>query len=156
MQDVQIERRRANTLYFETLLVMAATGMLALVFCLGTGVSFGLGLIVVGASALLVGGIVYSLLEMHRLATRNRELELAAKSAEIEACEAQLAAQRAEAESRIVEVPVGSEPYRHHEHHLESPGLDQGQLTTGLAGTTPFFERKDAMTRTNAKEDVPN
>ena len=147
MYDVQIQRRRESTVLFETLLTMAATGMVALIFCLMAGLSIGLGVIVMAASALLVGGIVYSILEMHRLATKNRELELLAKNAELEACEARLAAQRAQAEERIVEGPIGSEPYRHHEHHVESPGLDQGQLTTGWYGTTPFFDRARALKR---------
>lgn len=142
MYDIQIQRRRESTLLFETLLAMSATGMLALIFCLGFGLSFGLSLVVMAATALLVGGIVYSLLEMHRLATRNRELEMKAKTAEMEACEARLAQQRAEAEQLIPDVPLGSEPYRHHEHHLESPGFDQGQLTTGSSSATPFFEPK--------------
>jgi hypothetical protein len=143
VHDIKMERRRENTLYFETILAMAATAMFALVFCLGFGVRAGLGLIVIGASSLFIGGIVFSLLEMHRLATRNRELTLIAMTAEIEACEARLAAQRVQAQRETVDVPIGSEPYRHHEHHRESPGLDQGQLTTALAGSTPFFEKDE-------------
>ena len=40
----------------------------------------------------------------------------------------------------IVEPPTG-EPYPHHEDRPESPGLDQGQLTSHLPGNTPLTER---------------
>lgn len=151
-----MERRRESTLLFITLLVMAATGMIALIFCLMAGLSAGLDAILVAASALLVGGIVFSVLEMHRLATRNRELKLIAMMAEIEASEARLAAHRDAAEREMVEPPPGSEPYRHHENHQESPGRDQGQLTTGLFGTTPFFEKLDSPRSKRRPSEVKN
>jgi hypothetical protein len=37
--------------------------------------------------------------------------------------------------------PATGEPYPHHEYRAESPGLDQGQLTSQLSGTTPFVDR---------------
>jgi hypothetical protein len=39
----------------------------------------------------------------------------------------------------IVKPPTG-EPYPHHEYFTESPGLDQGQLTSRIPGDTPFIE----------------
>lgn len=38
----------------------------------------------------------------------------------------------------IVEPPTG-EPQPHHEHHPESPGLDQGQLTCHWPSSTPLI-----------------
>jgi len=39
----------------------------------------------------------------------------------------------------VVEPPTG-EPYPHHEDYPESAGLDQGQLTSDLIGSTPFID----------------
>ncbi len=43
--------------------------------------------------------------------------------------------------SRTVAVgPPTGEPYPHHEDFVESAGLDQGQLTSQLPGSTPFID----------------
>jgi hypothetical protein len=44
--------------------------------------------------------------------------------------------------SRTVTVsPPTGEAYPHHEYYAESAGLDQGQLTSQLPGSTPFIEK---------------
>jgi FlaA1/EpsC-like NDP-sugar epimerase len=39
---------------------------------------------------------------------------------------------------RVILGPASGESYPHHEDHSESPGQDQGQLTSHLPGSTPF------------------
>lgn len=75
--------------------------------------------------------IVFSFLEVYR-ATRN------AKNTASEALDADTDPYA----SRTVTVgPPTGEPYPHHEDYAESPGLDQGQLTSQLPDWTPFMGR---------------
>ena len=41
----------------------------------------------------------------------------------------------------VVVLPETGEGCVHHENYPESPGLDQGQLTSQLSGSTPFVDR---------------
>ena len=44
--------------------------------------------------------------------------------------------------SRTVDVaPPTQDAYPHHEDYVESQGLDQGQLTARISGSTPFIDR---------------
>jgi hypothetical protein len=93
------------------------------------------GLILMGAAAVLIGGIVTSLLKMIRPVPSASSRRLARQC---DAFQADLV--RIERE-KLLEQPTNSdEPYPHHETHSESPGEDQGQLTSHLPGSTPFFE----------------
>ncbi|HYL73557.1 MAG TPA: hypothetical protein VEU96_05100 [Bryobacteraceae bacterium] len=121
-----------------TLFVMIMAASFAWVLVLVAGFSWQSCAILMLGMALLIGGIMFSILEMNRIADRKRAKEVAAEIAAVEAFEALLAAQRAQAERELP--PEGVEPYRHHEEHEESPGYDQGQLTSRLSGTTPFLK----------------
>jgi hypothetical protein len=92
-----------------------------------------------GAATLLIGGIVFSLLKTQRPVPSASARRLARQ------CETfQAILVRIERE-KLLEQPTNSdEPYPHHETHPESPGLDQGQLTSHLPGSTPFFEGVDS------------
>jgi hypothetical protein len=126
---------------FESMLVMVAGATVALVFGLIAGLSSQECVAIMIVAGLLTGGLAFSLLELRRRAHRNPEWELK-RIAELKAFEIDLAARRATAEQAMTEL-AGPEPYRHHEDHAESPGYDQGQLTSMQAGTTPFLERLD-------------
>jgi len=121
-----------------TLLVMILAASFAWVLVLLANFSWQTCAILMGGMALLIGGIMYTMLEMNRLTDRRRAKEVEAEMAAIEAFETLLAAERAQAERNLP--PEGVEPYRHHEEHAESPGYDQGQLTSRLSGTTPFLK----------------
>jgi hypothetical protein len=48
------------------------------------------------------------------------------------------------------------EPCPHHENYPESPGEDQGQLTSHLPGSTPFFNHRAFLAqnqRSSYKQD---
>lgn len=127
---------------FLSLLAVAAAAMLALIFCLMANLRGVELLAVVVASSLVVGGIVFSLLELYGQGRGDKALK---QISAIAAFEAQLALERARAERDNVESSISLEPYRHHEDHAESPGRDQGQLTSNLPGTTPFFEKASRL-----------
>jgi hypothetical protein len=93
------------------------------------------GLILMSAAAVLIGGIVFSLLKTQRPVPSASSRRLARQC---DVFQADLV--RIETE-KLPELSTKSdEPYPHHETHPESPGEDQGQLTSHLPGSTPFFE----------------
>lgn len=138
MSDIREKNNHTSTVaLFVALLAAVATAMLALVLSLAAGISKQNLVIAMVASGLVVGGIVFSLLELHR---QGREKNRLKEISEIEAFEARLARDRAQAERDLVEPSAGTEPYRHHEDHMESPGRDQGQITSSWPAKTPFLE----------------
>jgi len=92
-------------------------------------------LILMGAAAVLIGGIVFSLLKTQRSVPSADSRRLARQ---YDAFQADLV--RIEREKLLEQSTNSDEPYPHHETHPESPGQDQGQLTSHLPGSTPFFE----------------
>lgn len=131
-----------NALSFEYLLPMVAAATMALMFGLLIGASWPACLMLMGAGAALIGGIAYTLLQMHRLGIRTEACgpDQAMRHdtlAPDRSADSRLTGQR----RMLVRQPVeGYEPYPHHENYPESPGEDQGQLTSHLSGSTPFFE----------------
>jgi hypothetical protein len=93
-------------------------------------------LILMGVAAMVIGGIVFSLLKMQRPVASASTRRQARQH---EAFEADLA--RVQTEKLLEQSPARDEPCPHHETYPESPGEDQGQLTSHLPGSTPFLER---------------
>lgn len=93
------------------------------------------GSILMSAAAVLIGGIVFSLLKTYRSVPSAGARRLAKQC---QTFEADLV--RIEKEKLLEQSTNRDEPYPHHETHPESPGEDQGQLTSHLPGSTPFFE----------------
>ena len=138
----EADRSGQNTVtLFVSLLATVAGASAALTICILAGLSRHECVINTISGALLVGGGVFSLLN-YRRAQRNHGVEIK-RILEAEAFDANLAGQRAIAEQSMTAPAEGSEPYRHHEDHAESPGYDQGQLTSRLPGTTPFLGHFD-------------
>jgi hypothetical protein len=80
--------------------------------------------------SLVVWGIIFTVLEVRRIAG----ISMAHRTRdEVEAYQNRRPAV-------LVQPPTG-EACPHHEDHAESPGLDQGQLTSALQGTTPLIDR---------------
>lgn len=79
---------------------------------------------------LFVGcALVFTFIEVHRAAGASK------KTGEVLNEDADLYA------SRTVDIrPPTGEPYPHHEDFAESAGLDQGQLTSRIPGSTPFLD----------------
>jgi hypothetical protein len=92
-------------------------------------------LVLMGAAAILIGGIVFSLLKTQRPVASASARRLARQ---YEAFEADLG--RIENEKLLEQSKSPDEPYPHHETYPESPGEDQGQLTSHLPGSTPFLK----------------
>jgi hypothetical protein len=130
----------SNELLFEYLLPTIAAATMAMVYGLLVGVSWPLCLMLMGAMAVLLGGMTFSLLKMHRLALpRDRaaryDLLDPNRYAELRL--------RAQQQMLLKTQPADDEPYPHHEHYPESAGEDQGQLTSHLSGSTPFLQDLD-------------
>ena|SRR5579871_1332363 len=80
--------------------------------------------------SLVVWGITFTVLEVRRIAgisTAHRTVD------EIEAY-------RNQYRVGVVQPPTG-DAVPHHEDYPESPGMDQGQLTSRLQGSTPLVDR---------------
>jgi len=120
---------------FECLLAMVATGTTALILSLLGGLQWQGSIMVMASVTVLIGGIVYSLLEMYRLGYPVRHSETART--------------RQDWSPRILRNTVSQQSAEideacfHHENHPESSGEDQGQLLSHLPGSTPFLERLD-------------
>ena len=135
----EIRSENDQGLLFECLLVMAGAATMALMFSLLAGLNWQKYLMLMGAAAVLTGGILFSLIEMYRLGYPTGRLESARPVADSAVRMISRAQRRATAEERV----DSNEACFHHENHPESPGEDQGQLVSHLSGTTPFFEDVD-------------
>ena len=130
------------SMVFESCLAAVIASTIALGFTLMTGRSPAVIVVVTLVTAVFIGELTYSILFFVQSSRDNRSREIAARLAELQALNAELDLQRKKAE-RLDLVPPIAEPYRHHENHIESPGRDQGQLTTSMSGATPLFEGLD-------------
>jgi hypothetical protein len=95
------------------------------------------------SACLVIGAIMFTFFEVRRLAGVSRS-------------DAEIAREEAEAERQtrhvvIVQPPTG-EAQPHHEDHAESPGLDQGQLTSRTPGGTPLIE--DLLRKRKQEQDT--
>lgn len=90
---------------------------------------------------LVVWTVVFSVLEMN-WGDRNKKGEAKSLNEEPDPY----------ASRTVVIGPPTGEPYPHHEDHAESPGLDQGQLTSQLPDSLPFFGRDPSHRRPDANE----
>jgi hypothetical protein len=104
------------------------------------------GSILMGAAAMLIGGIVFSLLKTQRPVPSASARRVARQCVALDADLVRIEREK------LLEQPTDSdEPYPHHETHPESPGQDQGQLTSHLPGSTPFFEDVDTTIHRSLK-----
>jgi hypothetical protein len=124
---------------FEYLLPMVAAAAVALIFSLLVAVSWPVCLMLMGAGAALVGGVAFTFFQMHSLGLpqKARAPDRVVRSA----AESKLRTQR---QMLVKQAACEYEPCPHHENYPESPGEDQGQLTSHLPGSTPFFDELNA------------
>ena len=89
------------------------------------------------AGCLLVGAGMFTCFEVRRLTAATSNGQQGSEEQDVDQYPKRVL---------IVQPPTG-EPYPHHEHHAESAGFDQGQLTSRIPGSTPlvgdFLEKKD-------------
>jgi hypothetical protein len=76
--------------------------------------------------SLVVWGITFTVLEVRRIAGIHRTLD-------------EVVAYRNQCGAVVVQPPTG-DACPHHEDYPESPGMDQGQLTSNLQGSTPLID----------------
>jgi hypothetical protein len=76
-------------------------------------------------SLIVVWAIVFSFLEVGAIAARSKNITDPDEVVD------------PDAPRRVMVAPPTGEPYPHHEHHVGSAGLDQGQLTSRLPDHTP-------------------
>ena len=115
---------------FEETLAIVAAASLALIIGLMAGLSWQQCLILIFGVSCLVGGIVFTLLEMHRLThppTGGSAPSPATKAATV-------------LRRIVVRSWQSIDPLPHHENYPECPGQDQGQRTSNLPGSTPLLE----------------
>jgi len=84
-------------------------------------------LLLVG-SLIVVWAIVFSFLEVGRIASRSEKITGPDEVVD------------PDAPRKVIVAPPTGHPYPHHEDHVESAGLDQGQLTSRLSGTPSVGE----------------
>jgi hypothetical protein len=133
-----IRSERDQGRLFECLLAMSAATTIALMLSLLAGLNWQGYLMLMGTAAALTGGVLFSVLEMHRLGYPVDHREPA--PATHRSAQMMIIGQRQVAPEQRVD---SNEACFHHENRPESPGEDQGQLLSHLPGSTPFFEDRD-------------
>lgn len=125
----------------EYLLPMVAGATVALIFGLLVAASWPVCLMLMGAAAALMGGVAFTITQLQSLGLPRKPRTPDQPTRSVES---KLRAQR----QKLVKQPSDKyEPYPHHENYPESPGEDQGQLTSHLPGSTPFFGELSVPTR---------
>ncbi|HYL34749.1 MAG TPA: hypothetical protein VEV17_02420, partial [Bryobacteraceae bacterium] len=97
-------------------------------------------LILIASVTAFTGGVLFALLELHRLGrgasgnatTLAQDTSDASQSIRLTAI--------ASLRRIMLQYTENNDPYPHHEDYPESPGQDQGQLTSRLPGSTPLLE----------------
>lgn len=115
---------------FEEMLAIVAAATLSLITGLMAGLPWQQCLILMFGVSCLVGGIVFTLLEMRRLTHPP-----AGATAPLQTTKAATALRRI-----VVHSWRNIDPLPHHENCPECPGQDQGQRTSNLPDSTPFLE----------------
>jgi hypothetical protein len=111
---------------------MIAAASLALVVGLTEGLSLPDCLILVMGAAVIAGGVIFTFLEVHRLA-----LPAGAQVTQQEPPSAHRLSAFASLRRAMLPVAESTEACPHHEYYPESPGEDQGQLTSHWPSSTP-------------------
>ncbi len=136
------KRATANCEFLvEYLLPTTLAATIALMFGMFIGAGRPMCLMLIGATAVLIGGVAFSLLEMHGLALPENASARYDSLDPNRFAEMQL---RAQQQMFFKQPAYESDACPHHEYYPESAGEDQGQLTSHLAGSTPFLEEQDA------------
>jgi hypothetical protein len=137
------EKENANNeLAFEYLLPMVAAASAALMYSLLAGVSWPVCLMLMCSTAALVGGVAFTLVQMHILGLpyQRYSSERAVQHDRVDANESLEMRLTMQQEMLVTRSNCEYRPYPHHEDFPESAGEDQGQLTSHLSGSTPFVE----------------
>jgi len=116
----------------QELLGMIAAATLALLVGLTEGLSWPDCLILVMGAAVITGGVIFTFLEVCRLA-----LPAGAQVTQQEPPSANRLSALANLRRAMLPVAEGTEACPHHEYYPESPGQDQGQLTSRWPSSTP-------------------
>jgi hypothetical protein len=124
----------------EYLLPTTSAATIALMFGMFIGVSRPMCLMLMGATAVLIGGVAFTLLEMHGLALPE---DVSARYDFLDPNRCAELRLRAQQQILVNQSAHESDPCPHHEYYPESAGEDQGQRTSHLPGSTPFFEVQD-------------
>lgn len=127
------ERNGADRVWrSEELLGMIAAATLALLVGLVEGLSLPDCLILVMGAAVITGGVIFTILEVHRLAS-----PAGAPVTQPEHPSAHGLSAFANLGRAMQPVAESTEACPHHEYYPESPGQDQGQLTSRWPSSTP-------------------
>jgi hypothetical protein len=123
---------RGEEKYFFLYVVMSTVALTCTVmYSLFAGLAWPQSSLLVIGSLIVAWAAVFCFLEVHR---DGRTAKNSARKAFEE--DRDLYASRT-----VTVAPPTGEPYPHHEEYAESAGLDQGQLTSQLSGSTPFVDR---------------
>jgi hypothetical protein len=126
-------KRKASRVAFTFVVVSAVVITVVGLYSLAAGWAFLQGLWLTLGVLVVIWAIIFSILEVRRIAAREKSIVGPADEVDPDA-----------PRKVIVEPPTG-EATPHHEWHAGSEGLDQGQLTSRLTGTpTPreMFQRR--------------
>lgn len=139
---IETDKDQRAAWLWEELLVIVAAGTLALIIGLSEGLSVADCIILVLGAAVFAGGITYTFLEVRRLGRRGNGRNVAEAEQEAIFRASRAARLKALAKWRKLVRPRSGidEACPHHEYFPESPGQDQGQLTSSLPVSTPLLE----------------
>ena len=117
---------------FAFLYVVIAAGAVAsaMIYSDITGLAWSKSLMLAIGAVIVGCAILFSVLEVRRLAQTPEE-----------AAKARMDAVNPYTSRTLVVDPPTADPYPHHEDYTQSAGFDQGQLTSRIADTTPIIEK---------------
>jgi hypothetical protein len=121
--------RKSSRVAFTFVVASAIAITCITLYCLMAGFTRSEALFLLIGSLIVIWAMIFSFFEVRRIASRSKTIS--------ECDETDPDGSRVV----IVQPPTGH-PYPHHEEHVESAGLDQGQLTSRLPEMPPFEIRK--------------
>ncbi len=121
-------KRRASRVVFTVGTISAIVATCIILFTLQAGWKWPQALVLLIGSLVLVWAILFSFMELRRVATGSPAITGPREEFD------------PDAPRRVTVRPPTGNPEPHHEHYPESPGQDQGQLTSRLEGTPSLRE----------------
>ena len=121
--------RKASRVAFTYAVVTAVVATSIGLYILTSNIPRSEGLLLLIGCLLVVWAIVFSFLEVGRIAAHSKKITGPDELVD------------PDAPRRVIVEPPTGEPYPHHEAHTGSGGRDQGQLTSSLPDHTPSIRK---------------
>lgn len=123
-----MSKRRRSRIAFIYVVATAVVATCSILYSLTAELSRWQSLVLLVGLLVVIWAIIFSFLEVGRLASRSPKISGADETVD------------PDAHRRVIVEASTGDPYPHHENQPASPGMDQGQFTSQLRGETPLME----------------